>query len=69
MSSRIEYQIEVSGDAMILLDDDGNSYDCHPLAGDRRAKAQIVEWSRHHPMNVAEMYLRLAEAFIGGDDL
>jgi hypothetical protein len=57
------YQIDILNDAMVLLDEDGNSYECEPLAGLRAAKQMIQTWAAKYTLNVADSYRRLSDHF------
>ena len=55
------YEIEILNDAMVLLDADGNSYECHSLTTNRAAKRALQDWIRRYTINVADAY-RVLEA-------
>ena len=57
------YQIDILNDAMVLLDEDGNSYECVALTGLRAAKQTIQTWAAKYTLNVADSYQRLSDYF------
>ena len=57
------YQIDILNDAMVLLDEDGNSYECITLTGLRAAKQTIQTWAAKYTLNVADSYRRLSDHF------
>jgi hypothetical protein len=53
------YQIDILNDAMVLMDEDGNSYECVALTGLRAAKQTIQTW--------AAKYTLMADCTSGSD--
>jgi hypothetical protein len=48
------YEIYCVNDFMILMDEDGNSYECRDLVSYREAKRLIREWaSQYRPIAIA----------------
>ncbi|MGD0653116.1 MAG: hypothetical protein ABSA16_02120 [Thermoguttaceae bacterium] len=38
------YVIEITNDLMMVLDEDGNGYDCHELTSLAEAQNQLKKW-------------------------
>jgi hypothetical protein len=58
------YEIDICEDAMVLLDSDGNSYECQPLTTYRNAKRTLGQWINHYAFDVASAYKLLASHFL-----
>lgn len=50
------YEIDILNDTMVLLDEDGNSYECEPLTTYGAAKRTIQRWVERHSLSVANAY-------------
>ena len=59
------YQIDIVNGAMVLFDEDGNSYESAPLTGYRAAKRMVQQWAGRYALNVADAYRTLARHFAG----
>ena len=57
------YEIELVDGKLILLDDEGSSYECRPFTSYREAKRTIRAWTQTYIMRVGESYRRLDEYF------
>jgi hypothetical protein len=56
-------KIEIVGDQMCVMDDDGNSYSAAALTSNLDAKKQIQKWAAQYTINVADAYSQLADHF------
>jgi len=50
------YEIDILNGAMVILDQDGNSYECQSLTTYRAAKRTVQRWVERYPLNVADSY-------------
>lgn len=57
------YEIDIVDGVMVLLDRDGNSYECVTLTGLRAAKRTIQTWVVKYTLDVGEAYQRIAQHF------
>ena len=57
------YEIDILDGAMVLLDQDGNSYECVTLTGLRAAKRTIQIWAAKYALDVGAAYRRLADHY------
>lgn len=57
------YEIEIVDAKLILLDDEGSSYECRPFASYGEAKRTIRIWTQKYMMRIGESYRRLDEYF------
>ena len=57
------YEIDIADGAMVLLDQDGNSYECVTITGPRAAKRTIQAWAAKYTLDVGEAYQRLTQHF------
>lgn len=53
------YEIELVNGNLILLDDEGSSYECRPFSRYREAKRTIRAWTQTYIMRLGECYCRL----------
>jgi hypothetical protein len=57
------YEIDILNGAMVLLDQDGNSYECQPLTTYGAAKRAVQRWVERYALNVADAYRTIANYF------
>ena len=57
------YQIDICEDAMVLLDEDGNSYECQTLTTYGAAKRVVQRWVERYPLSVADAYRMVYDHF------
>jgi hypothetical protein len=57
------HTIEITNDLMMVLDEDGNGYDCHVLRSQPAAERQLIRWQREYVFDLAEALKTLAEYF------
>jgi len=57
------HTVEVVGDSLVVLDEDGNGCDCHELTGLRRAKRQLRRWQEEYIFHYAEAIKAVSEFF------
>ena len=64
----MQYEIDICDDAMVLLDEDGNSYECQPLTTYGAAKRAVQRWVERYPLNVADAYRMVYDHFTAKRD-
>jgi hypothetical protein len=57
-------EIDILNGAMVLLDQDGNSYECQPLTTYGAAKRTIQRWVERYSLNVADAYRVITNHFL-----
>ena len=57
------YQIDILNGAMVLFDQDGNSYETATLTTYRNAKRTIHRWLERYGFNVADAYRLISDHF------
>ena len=57
------YQIDILNGAMVLFDEDGNSYETATLTTYRNAKGTIHRWLQRYGFNVADAYRLISDHF------
>ena len=60
---QMPFEIDIVADAMVLLDQDGNSHECVTLTSLRAAKRTIQTWAGKYTLDVGDAYKRLASHF------
>ena len=55
--------MEIIDDAMVVLDRDGNGYDCHELRGLRKAKRRLRRRQDEYTFDYAEALRAVSEFF------
>jgi len=58
------YEIDILNGTMVLLDQDGNSYECQPLTTYGTAKHTVQRWVERYPLNVADAYRLVLNHFL-----
>jgi hypothetical protein len=62
-----QHTIEIFDDLMMVLDEDGNGYDCHILRGYAAAKRKLRRWQTEYSFDYAET-LKELDKFFGKKD-
>jgi len=57
------HTVDIIGNEMVVLDEDGNGCDGCQLTGFRAAKRQLRQWQDHYTFNYAEALSMLSEFF------
>ena len=57
------HTIEITNDLMMVLDDDGNGYDCHVLGSPTEAQDQLEKWKDEYSFDYDEARAAVAEFF------
>ena len=57
------YQIDILNGAMVLFDEDGNSYEAATLTTYGNAKRTIHRWLERYGFNVADAYRLVSDHF------
>ena len=57
------HTVEVVGDSLIVLDQDGNGCECHQLRGLREAKRQLRRWQDKYTFDYAETLRAVSDFF------
>ena len=55
--------IEIVGDLLVVLDEDGNGCDAHGLESLRRAKRQLRRWQDEYTFDYAEALQTVSDFF------
>jgi len=55
--------IEIANDLMMVLDEDGNGYDCHVLTSLAEAQSQLEKWKDEYSFDYDEAQAAVAEYF------
>jgi hypothetical protein len=58
------YEIDILNGAMVLMDQDGNSCECHALTTYGAAKRTIQRWVEQYSLNVADAYRLVLDHFL-----
>ena len=57
------HTVEVVGDLLVVLDEDGNGCDVYALRGLREAKRQLRRWQEEYTFDYAEALRAISEFF------
>jgi hypothetical protein len=57
------HTVEVVGDLLVVLDEDGNGCDAHKLRGLRAAKRQLRRWQNEYTFDYVEVLRNVSEFF------
>ena len=57
------HNIEIVNDLMVVLDEDGNGYDCHVLTSLTEAQDQLEKWKDEYSFDYGEAQAAVAEFF------
>jgi hypothetical protein len=57
------HTIEITNDLMMVLDHDGNGYDCHVLSSLAEAQDQLKKWQDEYSFDFSEAQAAVAEFF------
>ena len=57
------HTIEITNDLMMVLDEDGNGYDCHVLSSLAEAQNQLEKWKDEYSFDYDEAQAAIAEFF------
>jgi hypothetical protein len=60
------HTVDVVGDEIVVLDEDGNGCDCYRLTGLRAAKQQLRRWQDEYAFDYAKATLAVSEFFRAG---
>jgi hypothetical protein len=55
------HNIEIVDDLMVVLDEDGNGYDCHELTSLAEAQDQLKKWKDEYSFDYDEAQATVAE--------
>jgi hypothetical protein len=58
------HTIDIVGNEMVVLDEDGNGCDCRRLVGLRAAKRQLRRWQEEYAFDYAGAMSALSEFFL-----
>jgi hypothetical protein len=61
--TRVPYTVEVVGDLLVVLDEDGNGCDAYGLYSLRKAKRQLHRWQDEYTFDYAEALRAVSEFF------
>ena len=59
----MQFEIDILNDEMVLLDEDGNSYQAATPTTYGNAKRTIHRWLAQYAFNVADAYRRISDHF------
>jgi hypothetical protein len=57
------HTVEITNDLMMVLEDDGNGYDCHVLTSLTEAQSQLEKWKDEYSFDYDEAQAAIAEFF------
>ena len=57
------HTIEITNDLMMVLDEDGNGYDCHVLGSLAEAQDQMKKWKDEYSFDYDEALAAVVEFF------
>ena len=57
------HTIEITNDLMMVLDEDGNGYDCHVLTSPVEAQDQLKKWKDKYSFDYDEAQAAVVEYF------
>jgi hypothetical protein len=58
------HAIEITNDLMMVLDEDGNGYDCYEMTSLAEAQSQLEKWKDEYSFNYDEAQVAVAEFFV-----